>query len=300
MSKLPEVVKTLLCDTLRGLGDQTDILSVRMVVGGCINNAVCVRTAHRAYFLKWNNTPLPGMFECEARGLALLAATNTVRVPSVLYAAEANGQQPAFILQEWIESGENDDQSSLGEQLAALHLRGISPMERPAYGLDHDNYIGLNRQINRWEVDWPLFYLKYRIQPQVEVAIRNNLLSPDHRRRLERLMNHLPDLLGGVDRRPALIHGDLWIGNVISGPQGFAVIDPAVSYSDREAEIAFTELFGGFNQRFYAAYNSVWPLDPAYHERRDLYNLYHLLNHLNLFGEPYTYQIDAVLRKYVR
>jgi fructosamine-3-kinase len=132
----------------------------------------------------------------------------------------------------------------------------------------------------------------------MELASRNLRLTPERSRKLSRLIERLEDFLGGMPRQPSLIHGDLWSGNVIPGPGGLALIDPAVSYSDREAEIAYTELFGGFSSGFYAAYQHTWPLEPGYADRRDLYNLYHLMNHLNLFGEAYGGQVDAVLKHY--
>ncbi len=299
MSGLPEQAKELINDARIRLGDTSAVRSIRSLGGGCINHATRLETERSVYFMKWNAGSFPGMFESEAQGLTLLARTGTVRVPRVLAVAKASETHPAYIVLEWLEAGDNRDQGSLGEQLAALHLEGHSPGKAPAYGLDHDNYIGQNPQINDWDANWPFFFAERRIRPQIELARHNSYLSYDRRRRLERLVERVPALLDGVDRRPALVHGDLWSGNVIAGPDGLALIDPAVSFSDREAEIAFTELFGGFSSRFYTAYESVWPLEPGYRDRRDLYNLYHLLNHLNLFGESYAYQVDAILRRYV-
>ncbi len=296
---LPAPLRDPLAEALRGLGDPTAVRRSRPVGGGCINNAMRVETSRGVYLLKWNADALPGMFACEARGLALLAETQTVRVPAVLYHTEAQDGHPAFILLEWLEGARSgnsaqSDMAALGEQLAELHRKGTAP----SYGLDHDNYIGSTRQINEWAADWIEFFASRRLLPQMELAARTGHLTPARRALLDRLIQRLPELLGGVERKPALIHGDLWGGNVIPGPSGPALIDPAVSYSDREAEIAFSELFGGFSAAFYAAYNAAWPLDPGYTERRDLYNLYHLLNHLNLFGEGYAFQVDTVLRRY--
>jgi fructosamine-3-kinase len=267
------------------------------VGGGCINNASRLQTASAVYLLKWNPAPLPGMFSAEAKGLRLLAETGPVRVPAVMAVREAGDDCPAFILLEWLE-GSGGSQAELGEQLAELHRRGTSPHQPPAYGLDEANYLGSSVQPNTWEPDWARFFATYRLRPQLETARRINRLPPPRARRLEDLIERLPALLGGIERRPALIHGDLWGGNVIPAQDGLALIDPAVSYSDREAEIAYTELFGGFSRQFYAGYQAVWPLDTGYAQRRDLYNLYHLLNHLNLFGESYGGQVDAVLSFY--
>ncbi len=299
MRQFPEIIKEPVRKAIIESGDSTAIHSVHLVGGGCINNAVRLETERNVYFLKWNAAPPPRMFQCEAQGLALLSRTGALRVPNVLAVAEADGSQPAYILLEWLEPGNDPDQGRLGEQMDRLHIENQSVLGSSTYGLDHDNFIGLNQQVNHWETSWPRFFTESRIRPQVELARQNGHLSPERRKRLEVLIERIPSLLDGVKRRPSLIHGDLWSGNVVPGPDGLAVVDPAVSYSDREAEIAFTELFGGFSRRFYTAYEATWPLEPGYRDRRDLYNLYHLLNHLNLFGENYGYQVDAILRRYV-
>lgn len=297
MSSYPVSLQAALVETLNHIGDSTPIRSAQPVGGGDINHAIRLESGKNVYLLKWNAKVLPGMFQCEARGLELIAATQTVRVPRVLAVAEAEGDRPAYLLLEYLEGSRSGDAEKLGEQLAELHRKG-KPAGASAYGLDHDNYIGSSRQMNDWRTDWADFFAEYRLRPQMALAHRNGRLTGDRQKRLERLIERLSDLLGGVKREPSLIHGDLWSGNVIPGPDGLALIDPAVSYSDREAEIAFTELFGGFSARFYQAYQAAWPLAPGYAERRDLYNLYHLLNHLNLFGESYAYSVDSILKIY--
>lgn len=300
MSGLPDSLRQPILDLLSYLGDRSGILTAQPVGGGCINHATRLETRQGRYLLKWNAAPLPGMFAAEAHGLAILASTRTVRVPMVYAYAEAQEGFPSYILLEWLEGSRSADQRTLGEQLAELHRQGISPKTPPAYGLEQDNYIGSTPQVNTWEADWAAFFANCRLRPQMDLARKNGRLPSDRRKRLEALIDALPALLGGVERQPALIHGDLWGGNVIASPDGLALIDPAVSYSDREAEIAYTELFGGFFERFYVAYQATWPLDPGYRQRRDLYNLYHLLNHLNLFGESYGSQVDAILHRYTR
>lgn len=296
MSDLPHALLPPLANTLRHLGDSSSVQSADLLPGGCINHAMRLQTGQGVYLLKWNSDPLPGLFQAEADGLRRLAHTHTVRVPGVLAVAGPGEDYPAYILLEWLSGPPRGPaaEETLGAQLAELHRLGTAP----AYGLDDDNYLGSVRQHNAWQPDWVNFFADCRLRPQIELAGRLGRLPGARARRLAHLIDHLGDHLTGVERRPALIHGDLWDGNVIPGPAGLALIDPAVSYSDRETEIAYTELFGGFSARFYAGYQSAWPLEPGYPRRRDLYNLYHLLNHLNHFGERYGAQVDAVLQAY--
>lgn len=297
MTDLPAGLREPLRAALHAAGDDSSIRSLHPVGGGCINHAQRLETDQSVYLLKWNSAPLPRMFAAEARGLDLLRETNTVRVPAVYGTGEPTASSPGFILTEYLE-GESESRSgqeTLGRKLALLH-RSPAP---DGYGLDHDNYLGSTPQPNGWEADWVAFFRERRLRYQMNLAARNGRLPGERRRRLETLLGRLVELLGGVERRSSLLHGDLWGGNVIPGPGGEpALIDPAVYYGDREAEIAYTELFGGFSSAFYRAYHETWPLDPGYAERRDLYNLYHLFNHLNLFGEGYGAQVDGVLRRY--
>jgi fructosamine-3-kinase len=267
------------------------IQSITAVGGGDINEAARVETADARYFVKWNYRPRPRMFQVEARGLNLLAATNALRIPRVVAVID----QPAALVLEWIDLGSNKTTAAdaLGRGLAQQHR---STAEQ--YGLDHDNYIGSTPQRNTPARSWIAFYRDQRLGTQRDLAQHNGHLTPDRARRLDRVLEHLDQWIDD-DVVPSLLHGDLWGGNTLIDAQGSPVlIDPAVYYGDREAEIAFTELFGGFSARFYAAYNEVWPLDRGYADRRDLYNLYHLLNHLNLFGEGYGGSVDAILRHY--
>lgn len=276
------------------LGPITETLPVS---GGDISQAAQVRLANGGQTLvKWRSNSPPGLFSAERRGLELLHSAGAVRVPEVLAQAEATATCPAFIVLEWLDVGSKSSQSAeaLGRGLAAQHRVLAS-----SFGLDHTNFIGANPQPNHQSDNWVSFFREQRLGFQMELAGRNGFLPTDRARRLEALLVRLGDWL--PTHPPAsLLHGDLWGGNWLATTSGEPVlIDPAVYYGHREADLAFTELFGGFPAAFYAAYQASWPLDYGYEERKDLYNLYHLLNHLNLFGEGYGGSVDSILRHYV-
>lgn len=231
-----------------------------------------------------------GMLESEAAGLALLAAAKAVRVPEVRAAGVAG--ETAFLALTWIERGSPGPacERLLGEQLAALHHS-----TGRAFGLDHGNYIGRSSQANGWMDSWPAFFRERRLRPQLELAAGNGfsgLEAPGERllEALGLLLTHAPPA--------SLLHGDLWGGNWLADSAGLPVIfDPAVYYGDREADLAMTRLFGGFGADFYAAYESSWPLPQGSAVRTELYNLYHVLNHANLFGGSYVQQARAMMQR---
>jgi fructosamine-3-kinase len=289
---------------LEQFGDASAIKDCQPVGGGCIHSACRLETAHSFYMLKWNTDSLPGVFLCEEYGLRLLRTTGTVQVPQVFTAAECSGSQPAFILMEWIgpaaETMAGFDQEKLGQQLANLHLWEEATSHAGFYGLDQDNYIGEIVQFNQWKRNWIEFFRSSRLEPQIRLANVSKRLPTIRKKRLQYVVDHLDDWLEGVERRPSLLHGDLWSGNVIANTVGDPVVlDPAVYYGDREIDLAFTEMFGGFSNRFYEAYKEVWPLKSGYAERKQIYNLYHLINHLNHFGESYGPAIDQTLSRFV-
>jgi fructosamine-3-kinase len=301
---LPPSLTPTVTAALRETGDTTAVLRLEPVRGGCVSKSWRLVTRCRSYFLKWNERPLPGMFSAETYGLNLLRQGG-VRVPTVLAAADVKEKVPGFCLQEWTEARFGEAYrwrlgSAFGAKIAALHL--ASATERPVsgYGLDHDNYLGSRKQPNGWDDDWVRFFRERRLLPQVERAGSKGLLTLWRRRALEHVMERLDQWLGGVERRPALLHGDLHGRNVLCDRSGEPVlIDPAVYYGDREAEIAYTHLFGDFPPGFYAAYREVWPLASGFSDRRDLYNLYYLLNCLNAGAGHYLPRIDGILRRYI-
>ena len=263
------------------------------VGGGCIaNGAKLDLSTGESVFVK-SGVAL-AVLEAEARGLLALRDTQTVRVPEPLAIAEPSAAP--FLILEYISPGSKRRGTSaeLGHGLARMH-RSSGPA---AFGLDHDNFIGSTPQMNAWKADWITFFAENRLTPQIELAARGGLLDASRRSALEQLVSRLPDLLPAPEA-PSILHGDLWGGNWMCDSDGRPwIIDPAVYYGHREADLAMTELFGGFDARFYAAYEEAWPLDSGYRDRVSLYNLYHVLNHVNLFGAGYLGQVDGTLRGY--
>lgn len=276
----------------QSLGESLPVTSYRVVTGGCINNALKISTERGPYFLKWNQDPTNHFFETEARGLELLRSTATLTVPEVYNIGEAEGQD--YILMEYLEkqAPSHTFWEDFGIGLAELHKN-----KAPKYGLDHQNYIGSLPQKNEPMHDWVEFFIENRLEVQLGLAIYNNLIDSEFARRFRILYAQLPGLL--VYEPPSLLHGDLWTGNFIIGPEGqAAIMDPAVYYGNREMEMAYTQLFGGFDNLFYTAYFDVLPVEPGFQERADIYNLYPLLVHVNLFGSSYLSGVERVIRRY--
>lgn len=264
----------------------------RQIGGGCINTAVRLGDGERDYFVKLNDASRLAMFQAEAAGLAALAATNSVRVPAPLCTGVVGAQ--AYLVMEHIPlSGRArpDSVARAGERLAQLHR---ATWDR--FGWERDNTIGSSPQPNTPKSDWVDFWREHRLGYQLELAARNG-----HRGRLQERGARLLAGFGGlIDHAPvpSLLHGDLWGGNLGFGPDGEPVVfDPAVYYGDRETDLAMTELFGGFGGDFYTAYRAAWPLETGYQVRKTLYNLYHILNHLNLFGGGYRAQAEGMIER---
>jgi fructosamine-3-kinase len=271
---------------------RVELLDFKSIAGGCINSGGKLSTSQGDFFLKWNDAhQYPDMFKKEAKGLTLLKKSETVRIPSVMVVGETT--QIQFIILEYIEPGRPNAaySSDLGKRLAAMHKQSAS-----SFGLDHDNYIGALPQCNAHHDHWISFFIEERLSPQLKLAIEKRQF--DETARFEKLFKKLPELL--PEETPSLLHGDLWSGNVITNQDGNAVlIDPAVYYGHREMDLAFTQLFGGFSTDFYKAYSEEFPLVPDFQSRVDLYNLYPLLVHVNLFGGSYANQVQAILNRFV-
>lgn len=297
MTHTHEWLAEAVAQSVPGIGSER-IVSVREARGGDIGKSYRIETEKRRLFVKYR-LDLPALvFQREAEGLNLLAAAEALSIPEPLYAGPIPGQTGGMIVLSWIETGPSRPETAemLGRGLARLH-RTQSPDGR--YGLQADNYIGLLLQSNAWSGSWTAFYRERRLLPLLRLADGQGLLPEGRRERLGRLLDKLDNWLPEKPA-PSLLHGDLWSGNWLAGADGKPwLIDPAVYYGDRECDLAFTELFGGFPAGFYAAYQEAYPLAKEYGERKPIYQLYHLLVHLILFGEAYGSSIDRVLKKFV-
>jgi fructosamine-3-kinase len=271
-------------------GSPFDTASRISAGGGCINECFVVRDGTRAFFVKLNAPDKADMFLAEAAGLHEIANTKTVRAPEPV----CHGSSPAaaWIVLEHLELAPAGDRAmrTLGMNLARMHLK-----TRTRYGWDRDNTIGSTPQPNAPADDWISFWREQRLRFQLKLAARKSgagriVESGD------RLIEKLPTFFAGYRPAPSLLHGDLWAGNAAMTARGEPVIyDPAVYFGDREADLAMTELFGGFPRSFYDAYRSEYPPDAGYSTRRTLYNLYHVLNHWNLFGGGYGAQAERMM-----
>lgn len=263
---------------------------ISSIGGGCINSAYRVQADDVDVFVKVNSPHLAEMFAAEARGLQEMAELDCINVPDVI--CHGSNQQHSYLVLDYIELGSLRGAASakLGEQLAALHA-----IAQPFFGWHIDNTIGSTPQINDREHDWVRFWQQHRLGKQLQLAAAKGFTG-----RLQdqgqRLLEQLPKFFVGYQPQPSLLHGDLWGGNTGADASGNPVIfDPACYYGDREADMAMTELFGGFGGDFTSAYQAHHPLDAGYQSRKTLYNLYHIINHVNLFGGGYLGQAEAMI-----
>ncbi len=255
--------------------------------GGCINETLMLEGRGERYFLKLNRPERLAMFEAEREGLEALADCGAVRVPRPIVSGRHT--DASYLVMEFVDMRGDSDPALFGEQLAEQHR-----CRADRFGWHRDNTIGSTPQVNDWSDDWVAFWREHRLGYQLDLAAQNG--HPGLRERGQRLLETFPALFADHHPGPSLLHGDLWGGNHAGDENDRPVIfDPAVYYGDREADLAMTELFGGFPRRFYHAYDHHWPLDPGYDVRKRLYNLYHVLNHLNLFGGGYAGQSERLI-----
>lgn len=288
-------------DAVRGLfGESTGISGSSYVGGGDINDASCLILSNgNKVFVKTNSLQNAGFFDAEETGLEAIASTGTVNTPKLLCKGVDNVKARSFLMMEMVEPSKRvrDYYEVFGRQLAEMHLADTGKfVSGGSFGFTGDNYIGATKQINTPCDSWIEFFTKYRLEPQFKMAER--YFSDDFLRSVTRLLDRLDSLLV-EPKAPSLLHGDLWSGNSMTGSDGRAMlIDPACYVGHPEADIAMTELFGRLPDDFYRAYNEVNTLQSGYTDRREIYNLYHLLNHLNLFGSGYLSSVMQIVRRY--
>lgn len=269
-------------------GEPFTIRTQHPVGGGCINTALVLEGDGRRYFIKLNTAARLNMFQAEAEGLKEIANTRTVRVPQPICWGEDQGS--AYLVLEFLNLGgtDRDSMEQLGRQLAQMHR-----VTNVTFGWRIDNTIGSTPQVNTPCHHWAEFWREHRLGYQLELAARAG--NKNLQQKGERLLADLEVFFSNYQPAPSLLHGDLWGGNVAAADSQPVIFDPAIYYGDREADLAMTELFGGFSPRFYQAYQDTWPLDAGYRVRKTLYNLYHVLNHLNLFGGGYGAQAGHMI-----
>jgi len=272
------------------------IVDSQSLSGGCISNAYKIKTGvGEIYFLKYNSSVNNNMFMKEAHGLQELNKAGVIKIPDVICYDED------YILLEQIEAGikQKNFSEDFGRKFALLHN-----FTSEFYGFYEDNYIGSNPQINisqgNEKQDWTKFYFNKRILFQLYLAEETGNSTSELRKAIAVLENKMDEIVVDNGENPSLLHGDLWNGNYLINKKGFAcLIDPAVYYGNREADLAMTKLFGGFDSKFYEAYNEAFPLPEGHEYRENIYKLYHVLNHLNLFGGGYYSQAMSLISFYI-
>jgi len=265
------------------------IETARAVSGGDIHQAYQLHTSSGNYFLKLNQARSLPLFKSEAAALNAIYKSNSIRCPQAFGTGIDQGY--AWLLMEFLDLTHQGDYYQRGRNLAAMH-HNLNKTSQP-FGWFEDNYIGHTLQKNTWHFDWVTFYGQERLKPQIELAVLNGASQALYEQGMK-LIEKLPFWFETYSVQASLLHGDLWGGNSSFAKSDMpnqgsepVIFDPASYYGDRETDIAMTELFGGYSTKFYDGYNSVFPLDPGYQSRKPLYNLYHVLNHFNLFGGHY-------------
>ncbi len=254
--------------------------------GGCINQATKISDGKRDFFVKTNRANFSDIFTTEAIALNQIYATDTIRVPQPICWGIAD--DVAYLVMESLEFGSHQDWEVMGRNLAAMHRVTCDR----GFGWERNNAIGATPQINHWTKDWISFWVEYRLAFQISLAKRKGwrCFLPE-----EKLYGSLSRFFDNYQPQPSMVHGDLWGGNAAFVNGEPVIFDPALYFGDREVDLAMTELFGGFSSQFYRAYQVAYPLDAGYQQRKTLYNLYHILNHFNLFGGGYGSQANRMI-----
>lgn len=269
------------------------ITSESVLAGGSINQVLRLKTNQGYFCLKYNKAgSYPEMFKKEAMGLDILKSAGEIRIPTVI--GTDNAGPFSYILLEFIHSGPgmSDFMTDFGHSLARLHKHTAEH-----FGLSHDNYMGSLPQSNRLHNSFPDFFMLERLEKQLALSRKKGYFSKEDHLKFDRLYKELSGIIPA--EKPSLIHGDLWNGNFIVSEEGRVyLIDPAVYYGHREVDIAMSKLFGGFSPEFYSAYQELFPMEKGWEERMDIYNLYPLLVHLNLFGSGYLGEIRRIISRF--
>ncbi|MEN9216846.1 MAG: fructosamine kinase family protein [Gloeomargarita sp. HHBFW_bins_162] len=254
--------------------------------GGCIHENQILSDGERQFFIKINRESELDLFVTEALGLQSLGAVKAITVPQVLGWGVVGEQ--SYLILEFLTLTQRGNWHRMGQQLAQLHRQSAGHQ----FGWERDNYIGATPQKNDWHTDWADFFCTCRLGYQLQLARRRG----GHFAQTDQLLTRVHQILSSISVSPVLVHGDLWSGNAAFIHTGEPVIfDPAVYYGHREVDLAMSELFGGFPPEFYQGYQSEWPLEPGYTQRKTVYNLYHILNHFNLFGGSYWHQAERMM-----
>ncbi|NWK56956.1 fructosamine kinase family protein [Verrucomicrobiaceae bacterium N1E253] len=277
--------KQLSNDAIGSLGTPTPIS------GGCISKAF----HWGPYFVKTNHITHSAMFRAESDGLMAIADSRCVTTPVVILCSEYDSQ--AYLVLDHIDMGAPPNPRQLGKELTRMHQQTARNHARPTFGWHQDNFIGSTPQNNGWNANWSDFWRKQRLEPMLNRCLNLGFEFP----RSQQLLERIPDILADHHPAPSLVHGDLWTGNAdyttnkTSGSSTPVLFDPAVYLGDREVDLAMSELFGSFGPAFWKGVDEVWPLPPGYQRRRELYNLYHILNHTVLFGASYANQAQTMI-----
>ncbi|MCR4822548.1 MAG: fructosamine kinase family protein [Treponema sp.] len=304
MFKTPADYKSLAQALVSLFGNDIAIVQTDRLSGGDINKAYGLHLSNgKTVFMKANEKKNAPFFTAEALALSAIESTKTIATPKVLCTGTDAGEDVgySFLFLDFIQSApkNKDYWEVFGRELAQMHKASTEKFTGgKKFGFLQDNFIGARKQENINSDSWVEFFRDSRLAPQFKTA--DSYFDENDRRLISKLLDHLRDYLIEPEKT-SLLHGDLWKGNAMCGPDGKAwLIDPAGYVGNAEADLAMTELFGGFTEEFYASYREENPLQPGYEERRDLYNLYHLLNHLNMFGGNYLNPVKSILQEYVK